>query len=136
MARAAVRAVLAVFAVWLSGCGTTVNLIQPRPYPEGPEVYGGVADAAKSVREWATQVSERSRKGDFWGCCATAACCVISSVDLPASAVGDTLTLPITILFALEKPSQEPAHPASRANRDLDRHDGAEGDDAHLREED
>jgi len=97
MARAAVYTVLAMCVVWLSGCGTVINLIQPRPYPEGPEVYGGVADAARSVREWAKDTSERYGKGDSVDSVVTPSCefvlsqtqigrCATTSSQMPSQA--------------------------------------------------
>src|SRR3954466_9883518 len=88
MKRSLTVAALAVSA--LSGCGTVCNL------QEGGTPYGGVSQTAKAGADaW-----------DYWrhpqGACIPpsfdlARAIYLFALDLPLSAVGDTLTLPVTI---------------------------------------
>jgi len=79
----------------LSGCGTIANM-QPggwiAPTGTGDEetrVYGGVKDDTIAIRNWATAVANGEQD--------SAARLLVWSLDLPLSAIGDTLTLPYTM---------------------------------------
>jgi uncharacterized protein YceK len=98
--RRAIEAVLAVSAFWLSGCGTVQNL-QLAKEEGGRAVYGGVKRSlhnAQEIDNW--NFTMRYLKKDtpidslavaYW-----------RVVDTPLSAVGDTLTLPFTLLSSRE----------------------------------
>jgi uncharacterized protein YceK len=96
---------LLLAAVTASGCGTLVNLRPLPAYPQVPgegatwaapkKIYGGVAfdaHAGAGLLQEATLDPPKGLLGAYvWG------------VDLPLSAVGDTLTLPVTIRAALQR---------------------------------
>jgi uncharacterized protein YceK len=138
MARATVFTALAVCVVWLSGCGTVNNL------SGGQAPYGGVQQDAKAgsknLIDW---------RDGYWrvpgGYAIPPSLSLLASayllgVDLPLSAVADTLTLPFTVAVAWQKedskatppgtftpdpipdPGQQPARPA--ASPTLGQHPG------------
>jgi len=83
-------------AIWLSGCGTVINVTKDR------EVFGGVRiDAECGVGDWDVwrHPSNYAQPVFPYVNLLAAACWV--GVDLPLSAVGDTLTLPITFLASV-----------------------------------
>jgi uncharacterized protein YceK len=91
---------LGVLALAPAGCGTTVNmhtwgplLGAQEPGPSTPEMYGGVAMSA----EWAR--SNLEREGGRAKLLAAVGAC-----DVVLSAVGDTLTLPLTAAIELWHP--------------------------------
>jgi len=97
MARVAVHTFLAACVAWLSGCGTVKNL-QGDGTP-----YGGVGTDARAAAVAWQDWSQPS------GACIPPAFDLmragyLTAVDLPLSAVGDTLTLPFTIIAALQNP--------------------------------
>jgi uncharacterized protein YceK len=132
MLRRAAICLVAVVVPAAGGCGTFFNLI-PEPHkmrapgPRPLKVYGGVENSAFFA--W-TGLTEPFTKSDVtvanrilatpycWSLAAWAA-----AVDMPLSAVADTLTLPITIPAALARerdkhesapePTDPPAKPFS-----------------------
>lgn len=107
----------AVFAVVLSGCGTVVNCFSVNGAAER-SIYGGVRqDAANGYRHLGEAfaptpptLSELPKPPnaarDFAAKSFCAACGVgMLAVDLPVSAVADTLTLPVTVPATLMKKS-------------------------------
>jgi uncharacterized protein YceK len=75
--------VLAVSAIWVSGCGTIANLETGKP-----ELYGGVqkdVELLETPRPQPHGIGIRNLGA------------LVLFVDLPLSAVGDTLTIPIAI---------------------------------------
>jgi uncharacterized protein YceK len=111
MAKAATYIVLAVCVVSLSGCGTFANLVVVSPDTGEKKVYGGVMQDFKAVGcnvkdAWASD----SGSGWLSNCFAVG----FLAIDTPVSAVADTMTLPLTIAAALQKPTPEPGQqPAS-----------------------
>lgn len=110
----------AVLASALSGCGTMVNCVGWKG-PAGREIYGGVKqDAANGV----THLNEalygpapsfasyptKPDNGNHLLMKSFCAGCGISmlAVDLPISAVADTLTLPVTVPATLMKKKDKP----------------------------
>lgn len=101
-----IGAILAVGVVALfSGCGTLINLGKDR------EVYGGVRLDSKcgegGLDIW--RHPDKYAQPVFPYASLLAAACWVG-VDLPLSAVADTLTLPLTIPTALKR-AAEPAKP-------------------------
>lgn len=97
-----------LFAV-LGGCGTFANLQLPAE-EGGMEVYGGVkadADAVRGLREHAVVLKCMPGHADDLNPFEVAA--LIGSLDFPLSAIGDTLTLSLTLL---QKPG-----PSAKTNR-------------------
>jgi uncharacterized protein YceK len=97
----------------LSGCGTVVNLSRPggNPFYEfrsQPEIYGGVCEDMR----WAWTLVSDSPSGSYPVAGKVAqlvvAPCVLC-IDLPLSAVADTLTLPLTVRSALHENNLHPA---------------------------
>jgi uncharacterized protein YceK len=85
----------AIAALLVCGCGTTANLFC-FPAEEDKQVYGGIRADWKVVREstqaepsYCNNTADRLTRA------------LLFTVDMPASLVGDTLTLPFTISQAL-----------------------------------
>jgi uncharacterized protein YceK len=91
MARVAIVAFLLVFTV--SGCGTVGNLWACCGKSGGDRIYGGVCQDVKLAWEGVAQGFNPDEDGPWFP---PAAICLFT-LDLPLSAIGDTLTLPITI---------------------------------------
>jgi uncharacterized protein YceK len=88
---------MAALTAGLGGCGTAANTLWLAPFEGGQRVYGGVRTDMEIVRQSIT--GEPESKGQSpRDRCITA---VALAVDLPLSAVGDTLTLPYTVPAAL-----------------------------------
>jgi uncharacterized protein YceK len=83
---------LVALAVSPCGCGTFCNDVWFTPGEGGKRVYGGVRVDCQVARE---ALNEHRASGDFWGTL------LYSALDLPLSAVGDTLSLPYTVPCAL-----------------------------------
>jgi uncharacterized protein YceK len=98
MARAAIRLVAVLFVVWLSGCGTITNTCWRSPDEKCAKMYGGVKMDIEAGREASSQVSHPDDLQSFVEGVRIVTCCTL---DLPFSAVGDTLTLPITFVSEL-----------------------------------
>jgi uncharacterized protein YceK len=105
----------AVLAVGLSGCGTVVNCVNVNGAP-ARAIYGGVRqDAENGYRHlgeafsgpapsFSAMPKPPSVVSDLASKTFCAACGVgMLAVDLPISAVADTLTLPITVPATLMK---------------------------------
>ena len=81
----------AVIAGSLAGCGTTMNIAAPNPLGGDPHskppitVYGGVANDVRYAKTAAG-----------YDGVAPKLLAVAAVLDIPFSAIGDTLTLPIT----------------------------------------
>ncbi len=85
MRRAAISVVLLILAMH-TGCGTMENLARSDDGGSRPlEVYGGVARSVDTV------------KAKFESELVVAALGPLYAIDVPLSAVGDTLTLPVTL---------------------------------------
>ena len=118
----------------LGGCGTANNLLMPekleKGQPPGPvpaHVYGGVALDARVGSAWLTapflgqlpaEVSPVERAVDTT--CKVAIATYLLSVDLPLSAVADTVTLPLTLAVTLRKHSEPGARAGARKTEDAD----------------
>jgi uncharacterized protein YceK len=78
-----------LLAVVLAGCGTTANLHLPEDvFVSGPPrmgVYGGVSNSVAAAKTGASRDGLRPK-------CLAA----LAALDVPLSAIGDTLTLPLT----------------------------------------
>jgi uncharacterized protein YceK len=121
----------AVLAFALGGCGTFHNLLPPdpkaekkaekeAPRPEAKSVYGGVGLDASVGASWlaaafvpASQPHVTALETAVDSTCKVGIGAYVLAVDLPLSAVADTLTLPITVPATLKKPAR-PDKPAGR----------------------
>ena len=118
MRRGTAVCLAALWASALGGCGTAGNLWRP-PVLGGQHIYGGVRLDAAAIRESLTgQPPDPDPRRVAPPPVRTILC---SAVDLPFSAVADTLTLPATIRATLDqrrdkqKPAPESADQAARA---------------------
>src|SRR4051812_26255035 len=82
---------LGATALVMSGCGTIANTVWLFPEEGGQRVYGGVRGDWEIAREAATNRSESGPNTLLW----------LPIADMPLSAVGDTVTLPVTVPLAL-----------------------------------
>ncbi len=113
MRRASLAAALGLVAMGLSGCGTAANLSGGAQGFRPMQIYGGVLRDVQSAQHW---VSTNWIEGSDWQQdVGTVVGVGLIGLDLPFSAIGDTLTLPITIPAALLRPSG-PAANVSRKN--------------------
>lgn len=96
----------------LNGCGTLLHISSPHGNPDcdpsKPEIYGGVSQDVN----WAWQLRSDAPSGSYPAAVKIAqlvvAPCVLC-IDLPLSAVADTLTLPVTLRSALNADKLQPA---------------------------
>ena len=119
MARAAVYTALAACVVWLSGCGTVLNLwslADGDPHNDGG-AYGGVA---MSTKEGAWHVKEAIRPDNDQRAWNAFIALWFLGIDTPLSAALDTLTLPVTILGTLEKAESGKSTPPGTFTPDPD----------------
>jgi uncharacterized protein YceK len=85
--------IIAALALSSGGCGTLANTAWFIPEEGGKRVYGGVrADVQSAQQCFETPIEGKPLSG-LW--------CLI---DLPFSAIGDTITLPYTIAYGLLNP--------------------------------
>jgi uncharacterized protein YceK len=96
---------LGLLALALTGCGTTANIHLPKELGgrNQLEVYGGVSNSVAMARTCA----DRDGVGPKF-------LAALVALDVPLSAIGDTLTLPITMTVAawrLYESSREEAKP-------------------------
>ena len=127
MHRTATACLAALLALGPGGCGTIVNLSGS----PGKEIYGGVkqdalsgsdhfAEAFSSSCPTFSPVPEKPSLGKkvlMKSFCAGCGVCMWA-VDLPISAVADTLTLPVTVPAALaKKPDRSPRKRPAKAAR-------------------
>src|SRR5687768_16376702 len=78
----------------LAGCGTVANLVPVPPATGEMRVYGGVATDLDTARQMSAGAAATDDPVERCLCYANAALAVL---DVPLSAVGDTLTLPVTV---------------------------------------
>src|SRR5688572_4114847 len=93
----AIKVALAMSALWLSGCGTVHNLCgEAGRFGDGEKkVYGGVASSAEYVIYFASGITSIDDLNGLAGWVLGTGYSVF--VNMPLSAIGDTLTLPWTV---------------------------------------
>jgi uncharacterized protein YceK len=102
MRRAALAAIV-LTSVAVSGCGTVANL-SGRGW-DHTQIYGGVRRDVKATEDWIADYSAM-KDTDIRQDVGVGVGVALVSLDTALSAIGDTLTLPITIPVALfVKPS-------------------------------
>jgi uncharacterized protein YceK len=98
MARASRAAALWIAALFLCGCGTVANLsIGARQGWQNALVYGGVRRDVQSAGQWIDHNWTWGENLDVQQDVGTVVGVGLVGIDLPLSALGDTLTLPLTI---------------------------------------
>jgi uncharacterized protein YceK len=132
----------AVLAFALAGCGT-VNNLRPQPKKDkdnpnaealgGKGIYGGVGlDARVGAAMLAGAFTTEAQPQESLMVSAMDAPCKVGvaawllAVDLPLSAVADTLTLPVTVPATLKNKGQ--ANPPAKPARDKDADEGYDVD--------
>jgi uncharacterized protein YceK len=101
MARAS-RPALWIVALFLCGCGTMANLsLGARQGWKNASIYGGVSRDIRSAEDWVDHNWTSGENLDIPQDIGTVVGVGLVGIDLPLSAIGDTLTLPITIPAAI-----------------------------------
>jgi uncharacterized protein YceK len=114
--------VLVMIPFCVAGCGTVGNIVWSGPPAAADHMapYGGVYRDVCVARDCTEDAMSAKTFREFTS---SAAIVLFAAIDLPLSLVGDTVTLPITILSATAKegnspPSGEAEGPAPNADRD------------------
>jgi uncharacterized protein YceK len=111
MVRASRAAALGTAVLFLCGCGTVANLEMGwRQGWQNTVIYGGVRRDVQSAGKWIDHSWTWGENLDVLQDIGTVVGVGLVGIDIPLSAVGDTLTLPVTVPIALWSNS------ASRAN--------------------
>lgn len=98
MGRAWRAAALLSVAGLLSGCGTVANLaVGARDGWKNARIYGGVRRDVQSAEDWLAHSWIPLEKMELQQDLGSAVGVGLVGLDVPFSAIGDTLTLPITI---------------------------------------
>ena len=109
------RLLLLLSTLYAAGCGTLGNTIGIRYPSEHLRVYGGVQLDVEQTQESVAKAKDAKTTNERVEACVGL---FISTVDMPFSAVADTLTLPFTIPEAIERarhPEQVYGGPLRRA---------------------
>lgn len=105
MRRRMILYLAAGLATSLAGCMTALNTMYYTPTEGGKEIYGGVKLDAELFKE-----ARAKDAPTLFGCTGPVArigTVTLATMDLPLSAVGDTLTLPITMKAAFDRAIDE-----------------------------
>jgi len=93
--RRLLKIMLAIGALVSGGCGTFANTVWLADFEGGKRPYGGVLAEAGIVYDAATRKIGLDDPGN------RVSILVASGLDLPLTAIGDTLTLPYTIPYSM-----------------------------------
>jgi uncharacterized protein YceK len=113
MKRASLAAALALLILIPSGCGTIANF-SGKGW-ENTRIYGGVLQDVKSAEDWITY-RPISGESELQRDVGTVVGTGLVALDVPLSAIGDTLTLPITIPVAIWGPRTSEAGVSRKAD--------------------
>ena len=98
MGRASRAAALVIVAGFLSGCGTIANLsLGARNGWKNAQIYGGVRRDVQSAGNWFDHSWTPLEKLELMQDLGAVVGVGLVGIDMPLSAIGDTLTLPVTI---------------------------------------
>jgi uncharacterized protein YceK len=98
MARASRPAAVWIVALFLCGCGTVANLsIGARQGWKNAMIFGGVRRDIQSADDWIDHNWTWGENLNIQQDVGTVVGVGLVGIDVPLSAIGDTLTLPITI---------------------------------------
>jgi uncharacterized protein YceK len=92
-------ALFAVCVLFVSGCGTVANTLWLNDDEGGMRVYGGVRGDWEIIHESSTG-SPGTRMDSY--------SVLLGSLDIPFSAIGDTVTLPLTIPYSILSSTRRP----------------------------
>lgn len=102
MSRASLRAALWLAALVPGGCGTVANLeIGARQGWKNAQIYGGVRRDVKSAQQFFADNWTPPNNSDVQQDIGAVVGVGLVGMDVPLSAIGDTLTLPVTIPAAI-----------------------------------
>ena len=102
MSRASRKTALLAAVLLLCGCGTVANLsLGARQGWKNAYVYGGVRRDIKSESDWIDHSWTWGKNLDVIQDIGSVVGVALVGIDIPLSAIGDTLTLPITVPVAL-----------------------------------
>jgi uncharacterized protein YceK len=102
MAKASRAAALGVAVLLLCGCGTIANLeTGARQGWKNAAIYGGVRRDVQSAGKWIDHSWTWGDNLDVIQDIGSVVGVGLVGIDIPLSAVGDTLTLPVTVPIAL-----------------------------------
>lgn len=102
MARASRAAALLIAVLFLCGCGTIANLqTGGRQGWKNAIIYGGVRRDVESAGKWIDHSWTSGENLDIFQDIGTVVGVGLVGIDIPLSAIGDTLTLPVTVPIAL-----------------------------------
>jgi uncharacterized protein YceK len=98
MGRASCAAVLVIVAGFLSGCGTLANIeTGARQGWKNVQIYGGVRRDVQSGQDWFAHSWVPPKQLELMQNLGAIVGVVLVGIDVPLSAVADTVTLPVTI---------------------------------------
>lgn len=102
MAKASRAAALGIAVLLLCGCGTIANLSTgARQGWKNAGIYGGVRRDVDSAGKWIDHSWTWGKNLDVISDIGTVVGVGLVGIDVPLSAVGDTITLPVTVPIAL-----------------------------------
>ena len=102
MSRALLAAASLSAALFLSGCGAFANVsVGARQGWKNALIYGGVRRDVQSAANWVEHSWTWGSNFDIQQDVGTAVGVALVGIDVPLSAIGDTLTLPITVPAAI-----------------------------------
>lgn len=102
MAKASRAAALGIAVLLLCGCGTIANLqTGSRLGWKNAVIYGGVRRDVQSAGKWIEHSWTWGDKLEIFQDIGTGVGVLLVGIDVPLSAVGDTLTLPVTVPIAV-----------------------------------
>jgi uncharacterized protein YceK len=102
MAKASRAAALGVAVLFLCGCGTIANLeTGARQGWKNAVIYGGVRRDVQSAGKWIDHSWTWGDNLEVVQDIGTVVGVGLVGIDIPLSAIGDTLTLPVTVPIAL-----------------------------------
>ena len=117
MARASRAAALLIAVLFLCGCGTIANLqTGARQGWKHAYIYGGVRRDVESAGGWINHNWTWGKNLDILQDAGTVVGVVLVGIDLPLSAAGDTLTLPVTVPIAIWSNSRNGANVGSQTS--------------------
>lgn len=110
MARASRLAALGIVVLLLGGCGTMGNLsVGRRQGWKNALIYGGVRRDVQSAADWVDHDWTWGKNLDILQDVGTVVGVVLVGIDVPLSAIADTVTLPLTVPVAIWTRARTPA---------------------------
>lgn len=109
-------AALLIVAAFLSGCGTVANLhVGAREGWKNARIYGGVRRDVQSAEDWFAYRWLPLKQWEVMQDLGAVVGVGLVGIDVPLSAIGDTLTLPVTIPASIWGSSSKTANVSRKA---------------------